>query len=297
MSHAVPTVQDVVLMVLDTLGEVYYGTATGGTTTTVVDSDIANMLSEDTFNFGMILVTDTTDDLAPKGEMRFISDFADDDGTITVPVAFSAAPGTGDRYAVADSRWTIEQIIGGINRGLVAIGDMPQLDVSLTTSGRLTRYTLPSGVNKRNLAMVYIQELSTTDDELPLPSGAYSVRADDELVFAYAPASGKVIELHYDGPHVAVEALADALDTQIALDRIVAETTYQLMRSRIRSTDGGDRELIQIWNDIKEELNIARRRHPVKRTQPVQPPLMRGWGFRGTSRRRRSGKYGPWLIS
>lgn len=298
MSHAVPTVQDIVLMVLDTLGEAYYGTATGGAVGSLTDGDLAHQLSEDTFNYGVIIITDTTDDAAPKSEARFVSNYIDDDGTIEVSTNFTAAPAAGDRYALADSRWTVEQIIGAINRALVAIGDMPQIDTSLSTSSGLTRYTLPSGVNKRNLAQVYYQNLSSADDEGPVPLENWVVRPDDELVFHTPPPSGKTLELHYNGPHAAVEALSDAIDTQIALDRMVAETVYQLVRSRIRQTDGADRELVDQWNDVKDELNLARKRHRIEKLSVQPRRLLLSWGRRRGSRepQGRGKKYGPWLT-
>ena len=297
MSHAVPTVQDIVLMVLDTLGELYYGTATAGAMGSLTDADLAHILAEDTFNYGTIIITDTTDDAAPKSEARVVSNYIDDDGTVEVSVNFTVAPAAGDRYALAESRWTIPQIIGAINRALVAIGDMPQIDLSLSTSGALSRYTLPSGINKRNLAQVYTQNVSTADDEEPVPVVNWYVRPDDELVFHTSPPSGKTLELHYNGPHTAVEAIADTIDTQIALDRMVAETVYQLVRSRIRQTDGADRELVDMWNDVKDELNEARSRHRIEKLSVQPRRLLTSWGRRRGSRAPsgRGSKYGPWL--
>jgi hypothetical protein len=79
------------------------GTATGGTTATVVDSGAAlSGATADAFDHFWVKVATSTDNLAPQGEIRQISEagFGPTTGTFTVPSVFTAAPAAGDTYEI-----------------------------------------------------------------------------------------------------------------------------------------------------------------------------------------------------
>lgn len=77
------------------------GTATGGSTTTVVDSGASlSGATADSFDHYWVKISTTTDGLAPQGEIRQISEGGYSAGTFTVPTAFSAAVQSGDTYEI-----------------------------------------------------------------------------------------------------------------------------------------------------------------------------------------------------
>ena len=79
------------------------GTATGGSTTTVVDSSAAlSGATVDHFDYAFIKITTTTDGLAPQGEVRAISEggYTVASGTWTVSAAFTVAVASGDTYEI-----------------------------------------------------------------------------------------------------------------------------------------------------------------------------------------------------
>ena len=78
-------------------------TATGGSTTTVVDSSAGlSGATADAFDHYWIKIVTTTDNLAPQGEIRQISEggYTAASGTFTVSVAFTVAPASGDTYEI-----------------------------------------------------------------------------------------------------------------------------------------------------------------------------------------------------
>ena len=79
------------------------GTATSGSTTTIVDtSNLPALAANDALNNGYAYVkTDAAGaHAAPEGQTRLITDFVQSTGTVTVGIAFSAAVGVGDTYVV-----------------------------------------------------------------------------------------------------------------------------------------------------------------------------------------------------
>lgn len=76
------------------------GTATGGSTTTVIDTAKLVQANNRWSNFN-IFITDTADDLAPKNQSRFISTSTQSTFLVTVDLPFTAAVENGDAYAIA----------------------------------------------------------------------------------------------------------------------------------------------------------------------------------------------------
>lgn len=72
------------------------GIADSATSTTLVDSDLADVDSrpDDSWNFGSIRITDGTG----VGQIREVSDFVNSTGTVTVPVAWVTTPDETSEY-------------------------------------------------------------------------------------------------------------------------------------------------------------------------------------------------------
>lgn len=90
------------------------GTATGGSLTTLIDTNRLTQID----GYWMKLwafITDTDDDLAPKGEARKVAEFANATKQLTMELPFSAAVAAGDTYGIAvfsDTR--INNIVSGV---------------------------------------------------------------------------------------------------------------------------------------------------------------------------------------
>lgn len=85
----------------EAVSSLFSGTATGGTTATLIDtSGLKRYTETDALKGALLYISDTTDDLAPKGESRRIQSFSAAAWTITVDRAFTVAPEAGDTYEV-----------------------------------------------------------------------------------------------------------------------------------------------------------------------------------------------------
>jgi hypothetical protein len=115
------TLFDLTLELARILGTVREGVATGGSTTTIVDT-VARTEDDDAFNGGTAWITYDAGGAgaAPQGEYQIVSDFTASSDTITT-AAFSAAIASGDRYAVAGLRYPLDLLIQKINESFGVI--------------------------------------------------------------------------------------------------------------------------------------------------------------------------------
>lgn len=121
------------------------GTATSGTTLTVVDTGRPS--SGEDFTHFWIHIDTTTDSLAPQSEEREVSVYTASSQTFTVPIAFTVAPASGDTYSVrrALSKKHIDDAINfAIERGNAYWVDV-QTDETIRIIDETLEYTLPTG--------------------------------------------------------------------------------------------------------------------------------------------------------
>ena len=142
-------------------GGLIQGTATGGSTTTLIDTNLLDSgeFADDHLNGGDLYITDTTDDLAPKGEARYITDFVQSTGTASVGRAFTAAPGAGDTYDVY-LKYTKEDLDTAL---MLAISDW-RMVTSLTLSANTAEYSLSATALHRaeQVVSVWLREATDT---------------------------------------------------------------------------------------------------------------------------------------
>ena len=133
------------------------GTATAGSTTTLTDLVNLKRFGDDHLIGGDLYITDTTDDLAPEGEVRYISDFVGSTGVVTVDTAFTVAPGAGDTYDVY-LKYTKEDLDTAL---MLAISDW-RMVTTLTLNSNLAEYTLSATAlhNADDVIGVWLRESS-----------------------------------------------------------------------------------------------------------------------------------------
>lgn len=260
------TLFDLTLKVAIELGVVRQGVATGGATNTVIDTNLLASIDEDYFNEGTVWITDTTDDLAPKGEFEIVTDFTATGQILTLQAALTAAPAAGDRYAVAIRRYRLNEIIQQINNALYLDGYIAVDDItSITTVANQREYTLPQAASL-DLRMVEIQTNVVASNNQYKPLYNYAIQRTaggtaDILLLNQEYASGRVIKLTYATQHAALQVATDELNDAIHPDRIVFEAASKAMRNyadrtRLKHLDDTI-QLMESWSEL------AKQRHPL----------------------------------
>ncbi len=158
MSYSLLTLRQELSKSLDSLIQ---ATATAGSTTTLTDLTNLKRYSDDHLLGADLYITDTTDDLAPKGEVRYISGFASATGIVTVDTAFSATVGAGDTADVylRFSKAELDQAL------MLAVTDW-RLLTTLTLSANTTEYSLSAtGLHEPGqVVAVYVRDTVGTDE-------------------------------------------------------------------------------------------------------------------------------------
>jgi len=233
------------------------GTCTGGTTTTVVDT--SRYEADDYFQelspLVQVKIRTTTDEAAPQGEVRYITDWVQSTGTATVHSAFSASVGAGDTYAILyDYTW--DEVKSAIN---MAIDAAVQKQILLFGTDETTElvadtyeYSVPSG-------FIRIYRVSMEDDDgnypNPIPPDQWKIiHGDTPKLHLYRfPSAGKYNGHYYGnlwadssivaGRHLRIEGLkrqarlsGDTDTCEIDPNYVAYQAAAFLHASRIRQS-------------------------------------------------------------
>lgn len=129
------------------LGAVVEGAATGGSTTTLIDTNFPRIAPpDDTYNRGTIWLIACTQ-TALNGTTAIITDWAQSTYTVTF-AALSKTITAGDTYALIDRDFPRDVLRRSVNMALQSLGGLTDEydNASLVTVANQMAYTLPAGV-------------------------------------------------------------------------------------------------------------------------------------------------------
>ena len=166
------TLSNMLQGVYKALGQLRVSTATGGSTTTIVDTKRVGTANDDDFRNGVAFVVRDAGgaSAAPEGEFNRISAYVDSTGTFTVDTAYTAAPASGDTYAWANQQYPIYEMIQAMNDGLRLLGDVPLVDTTtLDTAAAQTEYAAAVAWKRRRPYRIDIQGRTGDADDNQWP--------------------------------------------------------------------------------------------------------------------------------
>lgn len=268
------------------LGQLQVSTATGGTTTSLIDTKMSGGGSDRDWEEGTLLILDA-DGGAPEGEFAAIAAYQDNTGTFTLAAALSAAPEAEDCYGLVSAVYPVGVMLRLINHGLRTLGDIPLTDdAALTVFSGQSEYPVEASWKRRPPYRVDIQ---VNDDEtgarweriydwefIPTAPGEYG-----RIAFRQSLPDGRALRVWYMGPHTAVKFYNDPIAEVIAPSLAVAACVEQALRWQNSRLSGGDSFLLQRWNDAKRTLEHARLLHPIWRPKRGSQMRTAGIGGRG----------------
>ena len=246
--------------------------ATGGSTTTIVCSNLFTLPDtslDNALNGGTaFVVTDAGGaGAAPENESARITGYTAATGTVTLATGdLSAAAGAGDMFGVTTvPRYQLYQCL---NAALRDLGSVPSEDTSLTTAAATREYTIPAAA-KRDLRQVWVA--SRTER----PYDWYEIYCWEQrqntstydLVFKEQPAAGYLIRLVYCAPHAALDDDADTINDLVPLDYLIWKAAYHHYRQRLHATGKDDKRWTGLMNEAAEYASQALVRHPIRLPQ------------------------------
>lgn len=256
------------------------GAATGGSTTTVVDTGRLADYDDDHFNKGTVWVLYDAggQGAAPEGEYSEVSDFVQSTKTVTLLSAVSAAIASGDTYALGLPRFPLWLMKEKINSAVFLEGLIPVTDTTtITIATNQREYTLPAAASL-DLRQVHIQTNKDTDRNIWIPVVNWEVEYSaggtaEKLILAYDLEAGYKLKLAYVVQHGRLDVASDELNEVIHPDRICYDAAASCLRWYIDRTRL--KHLNQTYNDLMTKAERAKMAHPM----PMLPNKQRKIGL------------------
>jgi hypothetical protein len=221
------------------------GTATGGSTTTLIDT--ARTEPDDQFTNGTIWFISGNN----IGKSAIISSWSLTAHTFTFATLLACA--AGDLYAVSSPDYPRYALIQAVNRVLTRTY-LDKTDVTLVTVADQEEYSLPAGVN--DIRRVEIAENNAAPYDYVPHYNWREIEGKLRFDIDFVPdTAGYKIRLTYVTPQAALSSDTTAFDTRITLEWLAWQAAVILFRQRIRKTEGKESYILALYNDA---MNMSR---------------------------------------
>jgi len=260
-------------------------TATGGSTTTIVDTKLPDYLGDshenDILNGGSVIIVKDAGGAgaSPEGKFSRISDYAatSTDGTITID-NMTDAPASGDTYMYISPDFPLLDMIEVVNDALEYLGRIPKVYSSITTAANQTEYTLPVYLKGIDLTDIEVQGILTdADDNRYTPITGWKITpalpGTAGLLTLPQFAAGYILRIGYPGRHPRVSAFSDYISEYIHPELATACVTAHALQWYNSQRSGADDYWKQREDRAWNQLDIAKRDFPIKK------PVARVPGF------------------
>ena len=265
------TLFNATLALASELGVLRTRLATGGSTSTLLDS-VGRTEEDDNYNGGTVwLITDAGGaSAAPEGEFPIITDFANTGGVVSA--TFTVAPAAGDTYGIATARYPRDVLIEAINRQLVKY-KMKRYDAtSLDVVSAQSEYTLPAGITGANLIGVYESTVDDSNDnqwvelnfhvQEAATGSTHTVVIDSKMIGV----DNDFLLEYYDW-HPRLYLSTDKIDGDIPLALILPAAAAHAEIIRMRTYGSESKLDIDMLQFARQEAEKAERRYPMRYKQ------------------------------
>lgn len=243
-------------------------TATGGSTTTMIDTKRTE--SDDAFNGGAFwLITDAGGaSAAPEGEWARVSDWVNSTKTATIST-LTAAVASGDTYGIAVG-FPLDILIGAINDELVKHKVVRYDKTSLDIVSGQSEYTLPAGIRYDNLLNVYEETDTDSDDSKPTPLNFHVETADTGtqhtlIIDSRSVTSGNNIILEYTTFLSPLYLATDVIDDSLPMARILDSAAANARATRMSTSASGSELEIELMKIHREDARLARLENQIRK--------------------------------
>lgn len=215
------TLLDISLKVAKEVMDVIEGTATGGSTTTLVDSALG-ALPDDHFNNGRLWIKSGTH----ADKIFQVTDFATSTGTVTF-AAVVGAIAAGVRYAIARNSYPWDQIVSAIQRALDSTW-VTGIDSTLEGDGETLEFTLPTGVY--DVKRVEFEDTAQANTGRR-NSTHWRETSTGKLRFdyGYAPIDGYTIHVYYRDQHAELTDYSVVISNEINVEWLKWAAAQELL--------------------------------------------------------------------
>ena len=268
------------------LGQLQVAKATGGSTSTVVDTKLVNTGKDDDWKDGSVIVLEDADgaSAAPEGEFARVSAYVDSTGTLTIDT-LSEAVSPGDVYGLVSAYFPLQQMVELANLALKSLGDLVMVDTStLDTAINQTEYAASVAWKRRRPIRVDIQtQTGDADDNrwhtlydwefVPSAAGTTGL-----IVFKQQPTASRDLRIWYEDTHPRVSVYDDVIQETIHPSLAIAALVEKALVWQSTRLEGGNDFLLQRLNDARNELKRAKLMFPIWKPQRIAGLRFAGLG-------------------
>jgi len=244
--------------------------ATSGSSTSIVeDTNLSEDYQDDDLNNSTAFVQYDAGGAgaAPEGEYRNVSDYASTTKQLTVSPVFSVAVATGDYINLArGSIFPLNDVKRMCNNALRNLGDVVNIDTSLTTAAGQTEYTVPSGVIYSRIVDVRYQRNTGDSNDNKYTSIPFKVIPDasiggaDAIIEIEQLDSGRTLQVISVAPHTTLVDYDDPISLDIHPSLAVIACAVEC--STINRSYSEETGLTQ---RLQQEYAVELIRHPVRK--------------------------------
>lgn len=255
------TSNDVILQMLRRVDpDAYSGTATGGSTTTTVDS-LMPAYADDYFNGGFIYFSSG----ANAGLIRKISDFVDSTNTITHASATAVAAGV----SFVATRLALTSFIDAINAALLEIGPVLHTDTETTATADTYWYAIPT-INHVRRVYTYAsgEERVINNHWTEAAGGLYFAKGGE-------PKAGDTIEIVYAARDEVVSETLSYISGDIPIQVLVWGAVYHWLYARSMTPTNNTPDMQASLKSAREMYQEMRSRYPTRAAIGIDPKLAR----------------------
>ena len=266
------------------------GKATGGSTTTIIDTSLRTE-ADDYWNGGSAWIWYDAGALGADPEYSYsvISDFVNSTSTITLRDTLPAAVASGDRYSVCrrvgKDTW-IDIIIQKVNDAARDIGPIPQVDVTTVTIAQNQKeYSLPITAGMRLKRVFNATTVDANDNdwvEIYNWEVEHATPGNQPvLILPQQEVTGYGIKLDYLDYHPEMQISTDVLSDMVPLDLVVFPAALACMYWRKELFDGTDK-----WDAVigRTEAKVAELKLSLMVEKPHKPGKIMRIGWREQAR-------------
>lgn len=212
------TFYDLIKELANRVGDVRNSTATGGSTTTLVDTTLAE--ANEYYNNGTLLIDQTTP-VAVK-----VSTYASATNTFTLASTLSVAVGAGDSYTAIRSWFPLDVLERSINQAILESEKIMAVDETLTLVADQERYSLPTNVTQ-DIRRV---EIGTEGDDDWKIHYAWRVEGGQLRFVGFNPSdASKTCRIHYVTQQAQMSTLTDELSELVNRDRLITAACKHML--------------------------------------------------------------------
>jgi hypothetical protein len=257
------------------MGQIRRWKITGGSTTTAINTlwaGVEEQLYEDddpSLIYGTMVVLQTTDGLAPEGQMKMIVDYDSSSQTISFDSALTAALEVGDIIGIASPMFPLEDMISLTDIALGKLGEIDIPDTSITTVANKTEYALPALVAKKPIRVRrQTTKIVNNNHWQNVPNWDVIPNSPDSFWTLVLPdvEQGYLLEVLYRDKHPHLtsydKTILPTIYPELAVCSLVAEA-YQWYNNQ---TGGSNQYFLQRENKSLQDLEAAQVKFPMEKT-------------------------------